>query len=146
MRQLIEMDIGVLQSPKQVDELIREGVKILRSRMIYKRKYALSKTTNREEFLKWKARLAVNGAGQTEGVDTVWNTFSPTIGFAAIRTLLATLCNPKFVTESFDLSGAFLGTKLEDHAALRCFQIERVFKIAHFFLTLPCQRRRPPEP
>ena len=116
MRQLIEMDIGVLQSPKQVDELIREGVKILRSRMIYKRKYALSKTTNREEFLKWKARLAVNGAGQTEGVDTVWNTFSPTIGFAAIRTLLATLCNPKFVTESFDLSGAFLGTKLEDHA------------------------------
>ena len=116
MRQLIEMDIGVLQSPKQVDELIREGVKILRSRMIYKRKYALSKTTNREEFLKWKSRLAVNGAGQTEGVDTVWNTFSPTIGFAAIRTLLATLCNPKFVTESFDLSGAFLGTKLEDHA------------------------------
>ena len=116
MRQLVEMDIGVLQTPQEVDRLIRDGVKILRSRMIYKRKYALSKTTNREEFLKWKSRLAVNGAGQTEGVDTVWNTFSPTIGFAAIRTLIATLCNPKYVTESFDLSGAFLGTKLEDHA------------------------------
>ena len=114
--QLIEMEVGILQSRDAVDKLIREGVKILRSRMIYKRKYQHNQQTGRDEFLKWKGRLAVNGAGQEGGVDTVWNTFSPTVGFAAIRTTIAVLCNPRYSVESYDLSGAFLGTKLEDQA------------------------------
>ena len=116
IQQYVDMNVGVLLSPKEVDDVIKTGGKILRSRMIYKRKYCISPTTKKEEFLKWKGRLAVNGAGQTEGVDTVWNTFSPTIGFSAIRSMIAIVCNPKYVTESFDLSGAFLGTKLEDQA------------------------------
>ena len=60
--------------------------------------------------------MAVDGSRQTLGLDTVWNTFSPTVGFTAIRTMISVLCNPKFYTSSFDLSGAFLGSKLEDHA------------------------------
>ena len=80
IQQLVDMNVGVLLSGKEVDEVLKSGAKILRSRMIYKRKYCISPTTKKEEFLKWKGRLAVNGAGQTEGVDTVWNTFSPTSG------------------------------------------------------------------
>ena len=46
----------------------------------------------------------------TAGSDTVWNTFSPTVGFKAIRTMIAVLCNLKYHTSSYDLSGASLGT------------------------------------
>ena len=116
MQQLINMDVGVLLPEEEVEKLNRDGEKILRSKMIYKRKYAISPMTGKEGFLKWKGRLAVNGAGQTEGVDTVWNTFSPTIGFTAIRTMISVLCNPKYLMRSYDLSGAFLGTKLENQA------------------------------
>ena len=35
----------------------------------------------RKRFLKWNARLAVIGTGEGPGVDKVWSTFSPTIGF-----------------------------------------------------------------
>ena len=56
------------------------------------------------------------GCTQEPGVDTVWNTFLPTIGFTAIRTLIATMCNPKWHVDSYHLSGAFLGTRLEDQA------------------------------
>ena len=116
MQQLINMDVGVLLPEEEVEKLKRDGEKILRSKMIYKRKNAISPTTGKEGFLQWKGRLAVNGAGQTEGVDTVWNTFSPTIGFTAIRTMISVLCNPKYLVESYDLSGALLGTKLENQA------------------------------
>jgi hypothetical protein len=60
--------------------------------------------------------LAAVGCAQEPGVDTVWNIFSPTIGFTAIRTLMATMCNPKWHVDSYDLSGAFLGTRLDDQA------------------------------
>ena len=43
-------------------------------------------------------------------------TFSPTVGFAAIRSMVAVLCDPKYAVDSYDLSGAFLGTTLEDQA------------------------------
>ena len=116
MQQLVDMEVGVMLTEKEVQSVLKEGHKILRSRMIYKRKYAKSPTTGKEHFLKWKGRLAVDGSGQTPGLDTTWSTFSPTVGFTAIRTLVASLCNPAFQVESYDLSGAFLGTKLEDQA------------------------------
>ena len=84
--------------------------------MVYKRKYEISPADGKEYFLKWKARLAAVGCAQEPGVDTVWNTFSPTIGFTAIRTLIATMCNPKCHVDSYDLSGAYLGTRLDDQA------------------------------
>ena len=116
MQQMIDMDIGVLLTPGEIQDLLARGDRILRAKMVYKRKYAISPTTNKESFLKWKARLAVDGSRQTLGLDTVWNTFSPTVGFTAIRTMISVLCNPKFYTSSFDLSGAFLGSTLDDHA------------------------------
>ncbi len=44
----------------------------------------------------------------------MWNTFSPTLGFSTIRTLISLMCDPKWMIDNYDLSGAFLGTKLED--------------------------------
>ena len=114
MDQLIAMDVGTLQSREEVDRLIKSGQNILRSRMIYKRKYSI--VDGKERFLKWKGRLAVNGRGQEKGVDTVWDSFSPTVGFSAIRSMISVLCDPKYAVDSYDLSGAFLGTRLEDQA------------------------------
>ena len=70
----------------------------------------------KEYFLRWKARLAAVDCAQEPGVDTMWNSLSPTIGFTAIRTLIATMCNLKWHVDSHDLSGAFLGTRLDDQA------------------------------
>ncbi len=67
---------------------------------MYKRKYiavTMPDGSVREKFAKWKARLAIVGTAETEGVDCVYNTFSPTIGFTAIRVLVSLMCNPKYV-------------------------------------------------
>ena len=116
MQALIDMDIGVQLTEKQANDVIKSGVKILRSKMVYKRKYGISEADGKEYFLKWKGRLAIVGTGETEGVDTVYNTFSPTVGFTAIRTLISLLCNPKYHVGSYDLSSAFVATELEDRA------------------------------
>ena len=114
MKQLNDMQIGRELSAKQIEEVRRRGIRILRSKMIYKRKYVICPTDKKEYFLKWKARLAVIGCSETAGVDTLWSTFSPTIGFTAIRLTIALVADKRFTTESYDLSGAFLGTKLDD--------------------------------
>ena len=89
-------------------------VRILNSRFVHKRKYKISPVDNKEYFDKWKSRLASQGQHQEPGIDCVWNTFSPTLGFSTIRTLISLMCDPKWMVDSYDLSGAFLGTKLED--------------------------------
>ena len=89
------------------------------SKMVCKRKYEISPTDGKEYILKWKARLAAVDCAQEPGVDTMWNSLSPTIGFTAIRTLIATMCNLKWHVDSHDLSGAFLGTRLDDQAVYR---------------------------
>ena len=114
MQQLNDMQVGRELTQAQLEDVRRRGVRILRSKMIYKRKYEICPIDKKEYFKKWKARLAVIGCAETAGIDTLWSTFSPTIGFAAIRLMIALVANLKFVTESYDLSGAFLGTKLED--------------------------------
>ena len=116
MQQLVDMDVGDEISEAQIQELRRTKVKILRSKMVYKRKYQVCAEDGREYFKKWKARLAVIGSSEREGIDTLWSTFSPTVGFTAIRVVIALVANPKFITESYDLSGAFLGTDLRDSA------------------------------
>ena len=68
----------------------------------------------KEYFEKWKSRLAAQGQHQEPGIDCVWNTFSPTLGFAAIKTLASLMCDPTWIVDSYDLLEAFLGTKLED--------------------------------
>jgi hypothetical protein len=69
---------------------------------------------NKEYFDKWKSRLAAQGQHQEPGIDYVWNTFSPTLGFSTIRILISLMCDPKWMVDGYDLSGAFLDTKLED--------------------------------
>ena len=67
MQALVEMDIGVQLTEQQAHEVIKSGAKILRSKMVYKRKYGISETDGKEYFLKWKGRLAIVGTGETEG-------------------------------------------------------------------------------
>ena len=112
--QMIEMDVGMLISLPEEKKLLSNKETILRSKMIIKRKYA--QVNGKEQFLKWKSRLAIMGNTQEAGFDTVWSTFSPTTGFTAIRTMIALLCDPKYSVASYDLSGAFLGTRLENQA------------------------------
>ena len=119
VQQFKDMGVGVIPSHAEIEDVIRRGHKILRAKMVYKRKYEIVVGKDgqaRERFLKWKARLAVVGTGEIEGVDTVWNTFSPTIGFTAVRLLISLMCNPEFDVRSYDLSGAFLGTELTDRS------------------------------
>ena len=117
LQQLVDMKVGEMLTEDQETEISSNpNVKILKSKMVYKRKYQICPEDNKEWFLKWKGRLAVVGTGEIEGIDTVLNTFSPTIGFTAIRTLISLMCNPKYHVQSYDLSGAFLGAKLQDRA------------------------------
>ena len=117
IQQLIEMSVGVLQDEWQAQAVERDKKEqVLRSKMVYKHKYDILPTNGKAYFLKWKARLAAVGCAQEPGVDTVWNTFSPTIAFTAIRTLIATMCKPKWHVDGYDLSGVFLGTRLDDQA------------------------------
>ena len=119
MQQLKDTQTGVYPSEKDIADIKRRGLKILRSKMVYQRKYENYTGRDgkvRERFLKWKARLAVIGTGEVLGVDTVWSTFSPTIGFAAIRLIISLMCDPAYDVRSYDLSGAFLGTDLKDRS------------------------------
>jgi len=109
------MQVGVEQTDEQVRKLQQDPtVRILNSRFVHKRKYKISPVDQKEYFDKWKSRLAAQGQHEEPGIDCVWNTFSPTLGLSAIRTLISLMCDPKWMVDSYDLSGAFLGTKLED--------------------------------
>jgi hypothetical protein len=48
----------------------------------------------------------------------VYSTFSPTVAFhfSAVRFLISLTVDPRFSDESYDLSGAFVGTELRDRA------------------------------
>jgi hypothetical protein len=86
---------------------------------VYKRKYmsvTMPDGSVCEKFVKWKARLAIVSTSETEGVDCVYNTFSPTIGFTAIRVLISLMCDPKYDVGSYDLTGAFLLADLKGRA------------------------------
>jgi hypothetical protein len=83
--------VAVEPHPDELDRIKREH-KILRSKLVYKRKYmtvTMPDGSVREKFVKWKARLAIVGTSETEEVDCVYNTFSPTIGFTDIRVLIS---------------------------------------------------------
>jgi hypothetical protein len=89
-------------------------VRILNSRFVHKRKYKISTVDQKEYFDKWKSRFAEQGQHEETGIDYVWNTFSPTLGLSSIRTLISLMWDPKWMVDSYDLSGTFLVTKLED--------------------------------
>jgi hypothetical protein len=114
IEQLIEMEIGVEVTPAEVRDVVEKGHRILQCKMVYKRKYVIE--NGKERFLKWKSRLAVVGSSEREGWETVYSTFSPTVAFSAIRLLISFTVDPRFSVESYDLSGAFLGTELRDRA------------------------------
>jgi hypothetical protein len=63
-----------------------------------------------------KARrcIAVVDSSEREGWETVYSTFSPTVAFSVIRLLISLTVDPKYSVESYDLSGAFLGTEFRD--------------------------------
>ena len=118
MKQMRDRGVAVEPHPDELDRIKREH-KILRAKLVYKRKYmavTMPDGSVREKFIKWKARLAIVGTAETEGVDCVYNTFSPTIGFTAIRVLISLMCDPKYDVGSYDLTGAFLSTDLKGRA------------------------------
>jgi hypothetical protein len=113
--QLIEQEIGVEMTSAEVKQVTDKGLRILQCKMVYKWKYTIGED-GKERFLKWKSRFAVVGSSEREGWETVYNTFSPTVAFSAVRLLISLTADPRFSVESYDLSGAFLGTELRDRA------------------------------
>ncbi len=61
-------------------------------------------------------RGLVGPFSEREGWETVYSTFSPTVAFSDIRLLISLTVDPKYSVESYDLSGAFLGTELRDRS------------------------------
>ncbi len=112
---LIEQEIGVEVTPAEAKQVTEKGIRILQCKMVYKRKYTISED-GKERFLKWKSRLVVVGSSEREGWETVYITISSTVAFSTIRLLISLTVDPKFSVESYDLSGAFLGTDLRDRA------------------------------
>jgi hypothetical protein len=91
MKQIRERGVAVEPHPDEFDRIKREH-KLLRAKLVYKRKYmavTIPVGSVREEFVKRKGRLAIMGAAETEGVDCVYHTFSPTIGSTAIWVLIS---------------------------------------------------------
>ena len=115
VKQMEDMDIGVFATDDDVKEFQKGGGKVLNTKMVYRRKYEIDER-GVEKFKKWKARLSVVGTGEIGGIDTPFKVFSPTIGFAAIRSLISLTCGSEYDTRSFDLAGAFLKTVLLDRA------------------------------
>jgi hypothetical protein len=110
---LIEQEIGVKVTQAEVKQVTDKGIRILQCKSVYKRKYTIGKDV-KEWFLKWKSRLEVVGSSECEGWETVYDTFSPTVAFSAVRLLISLTVDPRFSVESYDLNGVFLGTELRD--------------------------------
>jgi Reverse transcriptase (RNA-dependent DNA polymerase) len=62
---------------------------------------------------KIKAQLCVRGDLQTEGVDSVWDTYSPVASWSSIRMLAVTALQQHWVTKQIDFSNAFVQAPLE---------------------------------
>ena len=114
IQQLIDQQVGVIVPKSEVDEVLKNGGKVLNAKMLFKRKYEI--VDGVERIKKWKGRLAVVGTGKIPGVGSSFSSFSPTVAFSAVRMLVALTVDPRFSVESYDLSGTFLGTELRDRA------------------------------
>jgi len=88
-----------------------KGTKILATKFVIQRRNLTDENKN-EVFDKWKARLVLRGDSQKENVD-VFNLFSATPSFPAIRLMLSLSTDPTMSVESYDLVSAFLVPKLE---------------------------------
>nr|GEV62112.1 ribonuclease H-like domain-containing protein [Tanacetum cinerariifolium] len=78
------------------------SVNIVRSMWLYKHKYNADGSLNR-----YKARLAVNGRSEQQGIDCD-ETFSPVVKPATIRTVLSPVVTQKWPIHQLDVKNAFL--------------------------------------
>ncbi len=104
----------MIVSKSEVDEVLKRGGKVLNTKMLFKRKYEI--VDGVERFKKWKGRSADVGTGEIPGIDSSFSSFSPTVAFSVVRMMVVLTVDPRFSVESYDLSGAFLGTELRDRA------------------------------
>ena len=91
-----------------MDEVLKNGGKVLNTKILFKRKYEI--VDGVERFKKLKVRLAVVGTGEIPGIDSSFSSFSPTVAFSAVRMLVALPVDPRFSVVNYDVSGAFLRT------------------------------------
>ena len=60
--------------------------------------------------------MAVIGTGEIPVIDSSFSSFSPTVAPSTVRMLVALTVDPQYSVESYELSGAFLGTELRDRS------------------------------
>ena len=121
-QQLLDEKVFTWPSQEMLDDIKAKNKKVLKCKMVYARKYeSVTLPDGRivDQFKKWKGRLAAVGTGEEKVLDTCWSTFSPTLGMAALRTVVSLMCTPNMKVRSYDLSGAFLGTPLEREVYVR---------------------------
>ena len=64
------------------------------------------------EIYKWKSRLCIDGSSQTKNVD-FWETYSPVVGWEAIRTFLTIAIQQNWQTRQLDFVLAFPQAEVE---------------------------------
>jgi hypothetical protein len=69
-----------------VEEVLKNGDKLLYTKMLFKRNYVI--VDGVERFKKWKGRLTVVGTGEIPCIDSSFRNFSPTVAFSGVRMLV----------------------------------------------------------
>jgi hypothetical protein len=90
-----KIGLGDSSQVREVDEVLKNGGKVLNTKMLFKRKYGI-----------------VGIRGPLTWTCTCRRSFQAShhLAFSAVRMLVALTVDPRFSVESYDLSGAFLGT------------------------------------
>jgi hypothetical protein len=83
-------EVILVKADKEIDQLIEQEIE-----------YTIGED-DKEWFLKWKSRLVVVGSSEREGWETVYSTFSSTVGFSAVRLLISLTVDPRFSVESYE--------------------------------------------
>jgi hypothetical protein len=92
---------------------IPEGVKVLKSRYIYK-----IKRDSRGKVKQFKARLVILGCQQEKGVD-VEQTFAPVVKGVTIRLIMALAFTMNMLIHQIDISSAFCYANVEDDVYMK---------------------------
>ena len=95
IQQLMDQKIGLGDSSqvREVDEVLKNGGKVLNTKMLFKRKYEI--VDGVERFKKWKGRLTVVGTGEIPDIDSSFSIFSPTVAFSAVRMPVVLTVDPR---------------------------------------------------
>jgi hypothetical protein len=103
---ILKLNVGELT-------LLPEGKKAIGSKWVF-----TVKRNKDNEVIRWKARLVVQGFGQTYGVD-YFDTFAPTVRYKSVKWLLALAAQHDYEIKQIDYDTAFLNAELQEEVYMK---------------------------